>query len=108
MTGVQLVMPTCVLPGCTTPVADPTRPCEDCLTGFGDWLRESPDAVPLTPELISARDREVVAAYAAQTGVQVSTEPQRRRNQTCWLCEERRTCTHTSQGWECDTCREVS
>lgn len=31
----------------------------------------------------------------------------RRRNQRCWLCEERHTCTKRPGGWECDNCAGV-
>ena len=31
----------------------------------------------------------------------------RKANQLCWLCEERRTCTHIAGRWDCDKCREV-
>ncbi len=31
----------------------------------------------------------------------------RRRNQRCWLCEERHTCTKRPNGWECDNCASV-
>lgn len=32
---------------------------------------------------------------------------ERKSNQRCWLCEQRRTCTREQLGWECDTCREI-
>lgn len=34
--------------------------------------------------------------------------PETRRNQRCWICEERHTCTRTPQGWECPTCRTIT
>jgi len=36
------------------------------------------------------------------------TEPETRRNQRCWICEERHTCTRTPQGWECPTCQTIT
>jgi hypothetical protein len=34
-------------------------------------------------------------------------QTERKQNQTCWLCEQRRTCTQADHGWECDDCRQV-
>lgn len=37
-----------------------------------------------------------------------AVEPETRRNQRCWICEERHTCTRTPQGWECPTCQTIT
>ncbi len=34
-------------------------------------------------------------------------EAERKANQGCWMCEERRTCSKQATGWECDTCLEI-
>lgn len=31
-----------------------------------------------------------------------------RRNQRCWMCEERRTCIQVGGRWECRTCRTIT
>lgn len=131
MTDTLTLLTTCVLPGCPYPVALAGDVCEECLAVFGPMLQET-DRPPLTAEQIEARDRgtadmyrlmahvaakmEAEAEAAAAAGVLAledlpEPEPvdtrERKRNQTCWLCEERRTCTRTDSGWECDTCIEV-
>jgi hypothetical protein len=136
-TGAVLVdvalFPSCPLPGCDTPVANPTQPCEGCLAAFGDTLRRvdtDQTSEQITAEL-HARDAAVADMYrrrrelvaAAKTGdpdadrlarmesrliAQIpAADGDRKPMQTCWLCEERRTCTKTAQGWECDSCRAV-
>ncbi|KZM71099.1 hypothetical protein AWN90_42055 [Nocardia terpenica] len=30
-----------------------------------------------------------------------------KRNQKCWLCEQRRSCILAERGWECRTCRKI-
>lgn len=31
----------------------------------------------------------------------------RKSNQLCWLCDERRACTHIAGRWECDKCQGI-
>lgn len=98
----------CVLPGCCSPVATVGEPCPDCVQAFGDMLHRRPGAEPLTQAQIDARDEEIMAAYQAmneQAGTRI--EDTERRNQRCWICEERRTCTKQAAGWECPSCRDV-
>lgn len=112
----------CVLPGCSTPVADPTQPCDECLTACGPWLRPTTDKT-LTAEIVADRDRGVHVAYAEQLRTQMASkaqraadtavaiasgEPERKPMQRCWLCEERRTCTRIDGRWECATCQSIS
>jgi hypothetical protein len=124
---------TCPLPGCDTLVTDPTQPCQGCLAAFGDLLRcvdTAQTSEQITAEL-AARDAAVADMYrrrrelaaAAHTGDPdaaglariesrliariPAADGDRKPNQTCWLCEERHTCTTTPQGWECDTCKQV-
>ncbi|AVJ50273.1 hypothetical protein I5J36_gp57 [Mycobacterium phage Mendokysei] len=109
----------CVLPGCQNLVAEVGGPCDDCLAAFGPMLVRNEGGRRMTAEQIAERDSYVSAAYALQLAAPTSPKlvaaesadaedgPERRRNQTCWLCEERRTCTKRPQGWECDECRTV-
>lgn len=118
----QLTLPTCVLPGCTEIVGDPTQPCGGCLALFGPWLRETEERT-LTAEVIAKRDRGVHAAYAAQLRAEMIAEaaeaadravaiargePERKAMQLCWICEQRRTCTRIADQWECPVCEEIS
>lgn len=101
-----LTFPTCVLPACASPVDEAGQACPGCVEAFGPWLRVVEGPV-MTPEEINARDEAIRAAVRAQVVRIVAPDPECRQNQTCWLCEERRTCTRTASGWECDTCGEV-
>ena len=137
VTGADLVdvalFATCPLPGCDHLVADATQPCDGCLAAFGNQLRRV--QTEQTTEEIAAelatrdqavhemhrRRRELVAAAEAgdpdaarQARIETRAianlpviDGDRKPSQTCWLCEERHTCTKTPQGWECDTCQEV-
>ena len=102
----------CGLPGCRNLVADPGHPCDECTSlcqGPDGWrIRQSGRGRPETAVEIDARrdatrDAQLAATLPLRPGPATATE--RRRNQKCWLCENRRTCTRTSQGWECDECR---
>lgn len=104
---------TCALPGCHHDVAEWGDVCTDCVQAAGDYLR--PASGPrLTEDDIGDRDRQLrdvlraqhsITATATATGTATATQPE--RNHTCWLCEQRRTCTNTEHGWECDDCRQV-
>ncbi|QII03763.1 hypothetical protein BH92_27305 (plasmid) [Rhodococcoides fascians A21d2] len=71
------------------------------------------DGLDLDPEQVradlDARDASTREQYRAQAAIvaaaqQVST---RKRNQVCWLCEERRICTSTAGRWECIDCQRL-
>ncbi|WP_068166598.1 hypothetical protein [Rhodococcus phenolicus] len=99
----------CILPGCTQPVAEELTPCQTCRTIFGPMLQKTDSREPLTHADITARDNDTRAAYRAQLRIIAETpQPARRRNQRCWMCEQRRTCTQTPQGWECRDCIEIT
>ena len=81
----------CVLAGCSNIVAEDGEICSQCRHIFGDMIRP-----------VSERERAETTepARPAATGPQVLT----RRNQRCWLCEQRRTCTRVGGQWECRDC----
>lgn len=115
--GQMPLLQECVLPGCHTPMPTAGEPCPDCVTAFGSMLHRS-EGPALTAEQIRERDDAAMAAVRAQQALASlrpqpvtpapEQAPERKRNQTCWMCEERRTCTRTRDGWECDTCRQVT
>lgn len=103
----------CALPGCAVPVATPGDVCQSCRAAFGDMLNVRTDGLARDPEQVradlAARDASTREQYRAQAATvaaaqQVST---RKRNQICWLCEERRTCTSTAGRWECADCQTL-
>lgn len=114
------IQPTCVLPGCSNPVHEQGRPCEECVAAFGDYLRVG-HGPGLTAEQQAARDAETMRGYAMHTPpieppparrppqapARPAQEPERKQNQTCWMCERRRTCTKQEHGWECDECLTI-
>jgi hypothetical protein len=113
-----LDIPVCVLPGCDNPAPAWGQPCASCLDDFGDYLQPA-DGTPMDREAIQARDQAIREQLRAQRtphldttapSVQPVDEPELKRNQTCWLCEERRTCTRTrtAHAWECATCQAVT
>ena len=103
----------CALPGCGAPVVTPGDVCQSCRVAFEDMLNVRTDGPDLDPEQVradlAARDASTRDQYRAQAATvaaaqQVST---RKRNQICWLCEERRTCTSTAGRWECADCQTL-
>lgn len=111
--------PTCVLPGCPNTVREQGRPCDECVAAFGDYLRVG-EGPGLTAEQQEARDSETMRGYAmhaphtdtapetvAPPPGREAQEPERKQNQTCWMCERRRTCTQQEHGWECDECLKI-
>lgn len=113
----------CVLPACgnTAPAQD--QPCSECAAAWGPFLRprlseRSPaDAQPIlchiTDRSAAAGDlnaTSIAVARAASAGNHpaMTAKPpnERKRNQRCWLCEEKHTCTKEPNGWECDHCRQ--
>lgn len=113
-TGQGSLFATCALPGCGNPVTWWGEACGDCVAAFGGYLRPAAGDDPvLTENDLVDRDRavvqaqvcqQVIAAGATTAAAEARDEPIRRRNQTCWLCEQRRTCSQMPQGWECDEC----
>ena len=119
-------MAVCVIPGCDTLVEAFGEVCHACAEAFGPTLRRS--GPPVTEQQITDRDEQTRAAYRARHAAETTNDArheavgrghleakaaaagsvQRKRNQKCWLCEERRTCTRQPQGWECERCRLVA
>lgn len=119
MATVQLSLPTCVLPGCSTIVGDPTQPCDGCRVELGYWIRESDRPGPTQAEMDErdAQYRQVMSdrarliaerEAAADRQIAIEAGELRRPGQTCWLCEERRSCTKVGGRWECDKCKEIA
>ena len=121
----ELSGPRCILPGCRNGAEEQGLPCGECPEAFGSHLRQT-DGPAMTVEAQAKRDNETQAAYAvllaggvparvAATGEEAppsaagtpAKAPERKANQRCWLCEERRTCTRQAHGWECDVCQQV-
>jgi hypothetical protein len=109
------LFPQCVLPGCKNPVEQVGRPCADCARAFGgDSLIQLRVGQPMTAEKIAERDEGIKAAYAAMREVRIADGLEAKRNQICWLCHERRTCTKVPFGfgtelrWECAECRKIT
>lgn len=111
--------PRCILPGCGAPTTEQGMPCDDCAASFGGYLRQT-EGPAMTAEAQARRDSETHTAYAALlTGkdpaadaqldapAKPERDPERKANQRCWMCEQRRTCTKQADGWECDVCREI-
>ena len=101
---VLTLIPECVLPGCHEPVIAEGEPCAGCIEAFGPHLVPVARA-PITATVIAERDAATSAAYVAMlTPEAAPVESERKQNQRCWLCEERRTCTLVAGRWECDGC----
>ncbi len=114
------LFPRCVLPGCSNPVDTQGHPCGDCRKVFGNMLHHTPGGRRLTADQQEARNAETVAAYTAR--LLADPGPRRRiardlaaergeidkRNQLCWMCEERRLCTLINGKWECRACQEIT
>lgn len=92
---------TCVLPGCGNVVSETGDACGTCVAAFDWMLTGTPSR--MTAEEIAERDNAVRAAYEQHQQQTVTRKP----NQKCWMCEERRVCASTPQGWECRDCQEV-
>jgi hypothetical protein len=110
---------TCPIPACKNLVNDPREPCRECLEAFGPLLRQAdgpaPDPDAYTAE-IAQRDADVRALLAERRDMvplpdpPAPAEPAWKRNQLCWLCEQRRTChpdpDHPDR-WICRECEAL-
>jgi hypothetical protein len=82
-------------------------------------LHQATDAPPVTEDVLAERDQATASAYLDQLRAEIDAKtakahakaaagPERKPMQVCWMCEERRTCTATPQGWECDRCSAIT
>ncbi|MDV7991603.1 hypothetical protein [Rhodococcus sp. IEGM 1374] len=114
--GAESLFEVCALPGCIVPVTDPAEACASCQRAFGGLLRPTSGPARDRDEIVAElreRDHVVRARYRERTAEYPAVhtahdEPEHRRNQICWLCEERATCTRQSTGWECSSCATVT
>lgn len=114
MTG---LFPDCAVPGCVNPTDTQGHPCPSCRTAFGDYLTHHKRGVPMTAEQQTARDTEVRAAYSAHRAIEAEADTARdlaieagtqaKPGQTCWICEQRRSCHRIDGRWECRDCQQV-
>ncbi|MBH0780367.1 hypothetical protein [Nocardia bovistercoris] len=93
--------------------------CADCRREFGPLLQPlaaptipaDPDPDIETPAAVEAGSDQTLARLRAllpgTTAPPTETPAEQRRNQRCWLCEERRTCTQIGGRWECRECQLV-
>ena len=98
----------CVIPGCRNPVDDKGDVCRPCRVAFGPYVTISADRAPLTEAEIAERDGGVRGACRRQTDHAATDHLQPKANQVCWLCGQRRTCTHRLHGWECRRCQGLT
>ncbi|WP_280428657.1 hypothetical protein [Nocardia brasiliensis] len=88
--------------------------CLQCRRSFGEYLRPvtpppvaEADPAPPAPLTTAQRFEIAVAALRHRPPHPVPEQEQEvKRNQICWLCEDRRTCKRTPNGWECADCHE--
>lgn len=117
MTALSASLPPCPVPACKNATDQPGKPCSDCLAAFGAAIHEVPERT-IDPEEFLRQQREGDEAVRSilSTRAFASMTPYERRvageirksNQLCWLCDRRRACVITEQGWECDTCRSTT
>ena len=77
--------------------------CDTCRTEWGQLLRP----VNTTPNPAVASCEETVAVQQVERRQQQASGEVPKPGQICWLCEQRRHCVRTAQGWECAECRAV-
>jgi len=98
----------CIVQGCKGPVGVEGDVCGDCRAAFEGFMTYNPDGRRRSAEEIAISDAALRRAYEQQIGVEMVAAqrlgPERRANQVCWMCAERRTCTRMERGWECASC----
>lgn len=97
----------CIVQGCKNSVEREGHVCDECQDAFAGYMVHNPGGHVSTSEEIAAADAALRNAHRQQTILEMGAAPERRRNQICWLCTERRTCTPEEMGWECDACRGI-
>lgn len=110
----------CVFPGCTNPADAHGHPCPTCLRECGDYLVRRPDGTPMTADQQPERDNRARDADADQWAIlspaltaradralNIEAGHQVKPGQTCWICEERRSCHRINGRWECRQCQQI-
>lgn len=64
-------------------------------------------AIDTAVQWLAKRQIEKALELSSETTKVLENVVVRKPNQLCWICEERRTCTHVGGRWECDTCQEI-
>lgn len=99
---------TCVIPACSDLVEHVGDVCPSCLSAFGDMLQPT-DRPAMTESEIAERDGWVRDVLAQRRELlDLVSDAERKANQLCWMCEQRRVCLKMPAGWECETCRDIS
>ena len=98
----------CVIPGCRNPVDDTGGVCRPCRVAFGPYVTIRADRPPLTDLELADRDWAVRGACRRQTVDAAMDHLESKANRVCWLCGQRRTCTHRPHGWECRRCQGIT
>lgn len=78
------------------------------LYGDGDTAEYETLAGDKSRALIASRELARHWRRVTDSAPAATAEPETRRNQRCWICDERHTCTRTPQGWECPTCQTIT
>jgi hypothetical protein len=121
----------CPLPGCTNLVDDPRWPCGECEAALAGYIRPSAQQVTAdeAAAVLADRDQALAAIYAerrtmtplhgpdevvpptTRAGAARDAGPEYKRNQRCWVCEERHTCRpdpdHSGR-WTCKACEAIT
>ena len=90
----------CPVSACVGLVGDPRTVCGGCLAAFGPYLR------PVAHEPAPAEP----VKQARKPKKRATQEVEWRRNQRCWVCEQRRSCREdpdSSNGWICRKCLAI-
>ncbi|MFZ2178213.1 MAG: hypothetical protein WAW17_30150, partial [Rhodococcus sp. (in: high G+C Gram-positive bacteria)] len=93
----------CAVHACDVPVVEPGDVCTGCQDAFGHMLQPRPTAPCVSPQFEPAHSAGIPERNRPSPTAGAS-EPTRRANQTCWLCEQRRTCKTVRGRWECRVC----
>lgn len=101
----------CIVQGCTGHVEQLGDVCAECRTVFAGYITYNANGQRPTSDDIAAADDRLRRAHEQQAttenGATQHSAELRRRNQRCWLCTNRRTCTKKEGGWECNSCLEI-
>ncbi|TSD93761.1 hypothetical protein FOS14_22120 [Skermania sp. ID1734] len=81
--------------------------CTTCCAEFGPFLTTTANRPGVTGPVLPAGTADPhLEQHQRRRDQHDGLAP--KPNQTCWLCEERRTCMRIDGRWECMRCRAVS